>query len=149
MWQELHLPLPRLPAKFGTGEARRCLWHLLDWMMPQPEATLHQAILNALEGDAEARAALRPHGIWIDTEAEGFFVANRSPGTNRIFAGTEWQEYGWNTVLRRLDGARRGKIVRIDQGLVSNSVFIPDSWLDTDTAPDDPTNTGRLTVDTP
>ena len=90
---------------------------------------LRDVLLEALDGDLTAAKLMAERGVIVSVEENGFAVMNRAAALCEVFEGTEWANFHWGPVLRRLPGALPWKAVRSGDH-VSRSVFLPDRVLD-------------------
>ena len=126
LWQNIGLPLVRLPQHSATAEAHDCLALLLDAEFNET-LSLRAAITEAMDGNEVTAQNLRNKGIVVG--GEGFAVLNRHPHVQAIYQGSMWAHFQWAPALRRLDGALPQPAVRAGD-CVSRATFVPDTWLD-------------------
>lgn len=134
LWRTLGLPAVPPPPPGPLDEARVCLRHLLDRSVGGGEGFIRDFIERALDEDETARARLIPCGIKVVSELEGFIVANRSPGLDQVYEGTEWTRGRHMRVLRRLAGTAATGVHRIN-GRPTRGTFLPAVLLDEDAQP--------------
>jgi len=85
-------------------DSQMCLNHLLSYMIEgQPIALSLSAWRETSDASESAMRALRAHGLRVTKD--GLYVANKSPGLDKIFANTRWADGAWVAALRRLPGA--------------------------------------------
>jgi len=131
MWRKMGLPeVPPAPPT-ERDEARKCLIHLLDFVVTDIDgerATIRELIDGSLDESEAGRALLIRHGVKLHRGGEGFLVANSGPAVTRIFAGTRWRGGRHYWVLRKLAGVRPH---RARFGMVTyRATFIPLLYLD-------------------
>jgi len=131
MWRKMGLPeVPPAPPT-ERDEARKCLIHLLDFVVTDIDgerARVRELIDETLDESEAGRALLIQHGIKLHHGGEGFMVANTGEAVTRIFAGTRWRGGRHYWVLRKLAGVRPH---RARFGMVTYRVtFIPLHYLD-------------------
>lgn len=132
LWRVIGLPeVP--PAPPGPiDEARICLRHLLDaGAHDELGPTVRQLLEAALDDDEDARVQLVATGVRPMAELDGFVVANRHLGLERIFQGTDWAKQGHVRPLRRLVGAAASGQHKYGR-LNSRGTFLPALLLDED-----------------
>ncbi|MBL4768237.1 MAG: hypothetical protein JKY94_11060, partial [Rhodobacteraceae bacterium] len=133
LWGKLGLPAVPPPPPTGIAEAEACLRYLLNWVPDGLEnGSIRQNIEIALQDDEECRIAMRAHGIRVspDMNEEGFIVSNRSSSLVKHFANTEWANYRWYRVLRRLPDTTNIGPMKYDAPVAMRGTFIPASYLD-------------------
>lgn len=133
LWERLGLPaVPPASTWEGEGEAKACLAHLFAAVPPASDGrTLYRLILDALDGDENARIACLHTGIRIADDGEAFGVAHVADGLAEIFAGTQWQARGWRVVLKRIAGAVSGDTQLVGPARkASRIIWLPASNLD-------------------
>jgi len=128
MWRKMGLP--EVPPS-ARDEAKLCLIHLLDFVVTDTDgerARVRELIDETLDESEGARSLLIEHGIKLDHASEGFLVADRGQGIERIYGGTRWHGGRHYWVLRKLTGARAR---RARFGMVNHrAAFIPLHFLD-------------------
>lgn len=133
LWSKLGLPaVPPASQWEGEGQARACLDHLLA-AIPQASdgRTLYRLIMDAIDGDENARTACLYTGIRIAEDGEAFGVAHVAEELTTIYDGTEWQARGWRMVLRRLQGAVAGDTQKVGKAMrPSRIIWLPLAALD-------------------
>lgn len=136
LWRQLGLPAVPPPPPTALDEARVCLRHLLDGGAGTEDSVRH-LVERALEDDEEARLMLLSVGVRLaaDGHVDGFIVANRHAGLDRLYAGTNWARGGWMRVLRRLPGTSATGPMRFGGTTPPNrSTFVPAHYLDEEAA---------------
>jgi prophage antirepressor-like protein len=116
LWADLGLPeVPALPiSEKRPGEGPECLSRILA--APLDDATVQDAILSAIGGEAQAVAALLDFGIRLAEHTNGFWLSNNSPAVQSVFAGTHWRDGSWLAAIRDLPGAAAHTKVRFGAG---------------------------------
>jgi hypothetical protein len=103
LWRQLGLPVAPEQVIGGQDEAKDCLWSIL--CMQVGDQPLYKRVMQALNGDDEMGRRLRPLGVWVDADEDGFIIANRHTGIEKLLKGTRWSDHQWSFTLRRLPGA--------------------------------------------
>jgi prophage antirepressor-like protein len=134
LWQKIGLPhiiTSDGPLLEATDNARACLALILShkFMVDDVELTIRTELDNAFNGGICARDELEKLGIKIDTEMDGFYLANRNIKLDWIFSGTAWENSRWNQTLKNLPGTMTGKKFYF-AGKLSRCLFIPVEHLD-------------------
>jgi len=132
MWRKMGLPeVPPAPPT-ERDEARKCLIHLLDFVVTDIDgerARVRELIDETLDESEAGRALLIQHGIKLHHGGEGFLVANSGPAVTGIFEGTRWRGGRHYWVLRKLAGIRAYGSVKFS-GIVYRATYIPLHYLD-------------------
>lgn len=123
VWQNLGLPeVPELAPQAG-GDARACLARLLDADCPQ--GRVGDLLRAVLAGDVDLAPQLAACGLRAGDGV--FYVASGHPFIRRLYRASAWPHPA--QVLRRLEGAVRGKVMKF-AGLASHAVEIPADYAD-------------------
>jgi BRO family, N-terminal domain len=141
LWQQLGLPVPQPSPWEGAGESARILGMIVEHAPDGGQGrSIKQMILDALEGDEEARLILLSCGIRPTEDPDGFYIAQAHPDIRRIFAGTLHADGSWRIPLRRLSGndkpglrqsfSTRGPSVKFAH-FQSRAIWLPATVLDT------------------
>jgi len=132
MWRKMGLPeVPPAPPT-ERDEARKCLIHLLDFVVTDIDgerARVRELIDESLDESEAGRALLIRHGVKLHRGGEGFLVANSGPAVTRIFESTRWRGGRHYWVLRKLAGIRAYGSVKFS-GIVYRATYIPLHYLD-------------------
>lgn len=130
MWNRLGLPALPPPPPTAMDEARQCLRHLLDFMLPSG-SMVRAALQLALDEDEETRLLLLAIGVRVMPDQDAFLVANRHPGLDHVFKGTEWgTPAGHVQVLRRLPGVQAGVQSRYGCAVQRRGTLMPSQLMD-------------------
>jgi hypothetical protein len=103
LWRQLGMAVLPEQVIGGQDEAKDCLWTIL--CIPVGGEPLYKRVMQALNGDDEMGKRLRPLGVWVDADEDGFIIANRHTGIEKALADTRWKDAQWSYTLRRLPGA--------------------------------------------
>ena len=111
-----------------------CLNHLLCYPVKPDElgeVTLGKLLRDACSVPRFAKGTtdetmLTRHGI--KPIHQGFLIANKHRGLNKVFQGTLWENGAWKTALKRLPGAKSGDEyrTRFSGGQAVRCVFLPE-----------------------
>jgi hypothetical protein len=127
-----------------SNEGELCLDHLyhsqIDPVLGRERLLVGEIVLRALEpSGVTERDALRRIGVriedWQTPYKAWLCVANKHAGLNRIFAGTRWENGGWKTALRYLDGATHWPQSLRFYGRPTRATALPAVWLPTADTP--------------
>lgn len=122
LWR--HLGLPEVPAlaEGKREDAADCLEYLLA--CETRTGPLREELDLALEGDADARARIRPHGLIVPSTLDGVYIASSHPAMAAFYEGTPWARRGWYKALLGVPGASRARTMNFG-GRASHSLFLP------------------------
>lgn len=131
LWSKLGLPsVPPAQIHEGGGEARACLRVLLEHA-PNDDRPIRDLIMDAMDGDEEARLLCVASGVKPCDDGQGYMVANVNATLEAIYKGTEWQRRGWRMVLKRLPGSNPTGTQRFHTGgIQSRATWLPIDTLD-------------------
>ena len=128
-WVKQHLPAIEIHGQqHDESDSEDCLEHLLGWREGSRELGEAMAFNLAHEEEDHKDGPIKANGIVLDRDRQGFWVANKHPGLDKIFRGTRWEGGGWNTGLERIEGAEKGDRHRID-GIQIRGVWLPATLL--------------------
>ncbi|MCC4243384.1 BRO-N domain-containing protein [Stappia indica] len=130
LWRHLGLPDVAPDEWTGTGEAVGVMSRILDHRPDGADGRdIRTLIVDALDGDEEARLHLVAFGIRPSDETDGFWLANTGRGVRSVFSETAWADGSWRIVLRRLAGAQSGPRTSFS-GHQSRTTWFPARVLD-------------------
>lgn len=128
-WIENHMDSIGVHAEAHEhDDAVDCLQHLLG--SSYDNITIGTLIADAAKARDSTPDALLTMGIRVETDV--FYVANKHPGLNRIFANTRWAGGGWKTALARIPGAIKFDPKRFGSGVKARCTRLPIHLLSDD-----------------